>query len=463
MALVAAAAVLAACPASHPAGRWDCGGNPCDDGDACNGVETCDAEVGCVAGTFVDCDDHDPCTVDSCAAGSCGHAQRDLDADGYPDPCAGGDDCALQDPAVHPDAPEGCNGRDDDCDLEVDEGLEVGLLESATYQDRYQTPTLLLPDGTQVGADARGLWTATDVGVTRIPLVEGEPEVAGAGAPILPDATPVGLAQGGGALLAALWGPIVPVGPGQPFAFRLWDDVGVVEIDDAGAVVSFREIDPCGSDRCLPTSLGIAQIGEASVLAFGAMPEGKPAVLVAGLEDGAEPPSSVARTRLPLQRLALVGGREGGLVFWTEGWPREAAVLRVATLDAAGHATGLVLDLQDGIDAGVSACPSASGAAVAVRSEGIVRLLHVDSTLEATELASWSDPSLAHPAVRCSPSGIWVLAGGRLRRLDARGQATFDEPTGLDGDRFVEAAGVVVAGHRGSDTLLELRRYGCAP
>ncbi len=39
---------------------------PCDDGDPCNGEETCDPATGCVAGTPVDCDDNNGCTADSC-------------------------------------------------------------------------------------------------------------------------------------------------------------------------------------------------------------------------------------------------------------------------------------------------------------------------------------------------------------------------------------------------------------
>src|SRR4029077_21044480 len=45
----------------------------CGDGNICNGVETCRAGV-CTAGTPLDCDDGDPCTVDSCApASGCQH------------------------------------------------------------------------------------------------------------------------------------------------------------------------------------------------------------------------------------------------------------------------------------------------------------------------------------------------------------------------------------------------------
>jgi hypothetical protein len=38
----------------------------CDDGDACNGVETCDPQTGCVRGTPPVCDDGDSCTTDAC-------------------------------------------------------------------------------------------------------------------------------------------------------------------------------------------------------------------------------------------------------------------------------------------------------------------------------------------------------------------------------------------------------------
>ena len=58
--------------------------------------------------------------------------QEDLDIDGKGDACdpdADGDqsanevDCAPLDPSIHPDATEACNGKDDDCDGETDEGM----------------------------------------------------------------------------------------------------------------------------------------------------------------------------------------------------------------------------------------------------------------------------------------------------------------------------------------------------
>jgi len=38
----------------------------CDDGNVCNGAETCDPALGCLAGTPLVCADSDPCTVDAC-------------------------------------------------------------------------------------------------------------------------------------------------------------------------------------------------------------------------------------------------------------------------------------------------------------------------------------------------------------------------------------------------------------
>jgi len=38
----------------------------CDDGNQCNGIETCDRDLGCLAGTPLFCDDHDVCTSDAC-------------------------------------------------------------------------------------------------------------------------------------------------------------------------------------------------------------------------------------------------------------------------------------------------------------------------------------------------------------------------------------------------------------
>jgi hypothetical protein len=69
----------------------------CDDGLACNGTETCNpAAGGCAPGQQPDCDDGILCTLDTCAepAGTCGHTPQDfLCGDG--NVCNGNEVCTL--------------------------------------------------------------------------------------------------------------------------------------------------------------------------------------------------------------------------------------------------------------------------------------------------------------------------------------------------------------------------------
>jgi hypothetical protein len=98
-------------------------GPGCDDGLACTGEESCDETGTCrsIPGTAPDCADDDACTVDLCAEpGECRHVPGDADADEDGFSCA--EDCDDSDGEVSPDASEACNGLDDDCDEDVDEG-----------------------------------------------------------------------------------------------------------------------------------------------------------------------------------------------------------------------------------------------------------------------------------------------------------------------------------------------------
>lgn len=97
----------------------------CDNGVYCDGVEQCEPGVGCTFGPPVTCSDGSSCTIDTCdeATRTCLSEPRDADGDGDPDGhCAGGGDCDDADPTISSQLPERCaNGRDDDCDGDVDE------------------------------------------------------------------------------------------------------------------------------------------------------------------------------------------------------------------------------------------------------------------------------------------------------------------------------------------------------
>ena len=88
-------------------GTIDDGGDAiCDDGDLCNGSETCGGAAGCQAGTPPSCDDGNACTADGCALGACTHTPvadgsscDDGDACTQTDSCQGGS-CTGTNPVV---------------------------------------------------------------------------------------------------------------------------------------------------------------------------------------------------------------------------------------------------------------------------------------------------------------------------------------------------------------------------
>lgn len=97
--------ILNAKLALDAAGCGGCGNNAdCDDGDACNGAETC---VGgsCQSGTPVNCDDSDACTADSCdpGTGACSNVTIS---------CDDGNDCTTD----TCDSVTGCSSTPIDCD-----------------------------------------------------------------------------------------------------------------------------------------------------------------------------------------------------------------------------------------------------------------------------------------------------------------------------------------------------------
>ncbi|MEZ4406145.1 MAG: MopE-related protein [Polyangiales bacterium] len=93
----------------------------------CAAGELCDLRRGCVLGapcaTNADCLDDDPCTHEFCSLtyGRCRYYLSDDDADDHVSVACGGGDCDDARRDVHPGVSEVCNGRDDDCDGQVDE------------------------------------------------------------------------------------------------------------------------------------------------------------------------------------------------------------------------------------------------------------------------------------------------------------------------------------------------------
>jgi cysteine-rich repeat protein len=65
----------------------------CDDGNTCNGPEGCDPAIGCTSGSALQCDDGNPCTVDSCDPESgCAHETAAGECDDN-NACTVGDHC----------------------------------------------------------------------------------------------------------------------------------------------------------------------------------------------------------------------------------------------------------------------------------------------------------------------------------------------------------------------------------
>lgn len=88
---------------AHPAVAT---GTPCDDGDKCNGIETCVTGV-CKAGTPLDCNDNEVCTTEACSPSQgCVHHENSA-------ACDDGDVCTVDDVC----AEKSCQSGDElDCD-----------------------------------------------------------------------------------------------------------------------------------------------------------------------------------------------------------------------------------------------------------------------------------------------------------------------------------------------------------
>jgi len=134
----------------------------CDDGQFCNGVETCDTGNGvCIPGTEPDCDDNDLCTTDSCdqELDECVNEIVDTDGDGVCDAediCPGGDDTID----------DNNNGIPDAC--EVNAPLPAAAPHDI-LKNRYVSIDALTPNPTLSAFNIKATLTATLVnGVTAI-------------------------------------------------------------------------------------------------------------------------------------------------------------------------------------------------------------------------------------------------------------------------------------------------------
>jgi len=103
----------------------------CNDGQFCNGVETCNPGVGCVEGTPPDCDDGVDCTVDGCDEenDTCVHFPDDSLC-GSGSFCEGGLHCDAVLGCVTgpvPDCDDGIACTEDRCDTDLDECVHEPL------------------------------------------------------------------------------------------------------------------------------------------------------------------------------------------------------------------------------------------------------------------------------------------------------------------------------------------------
>jgi hypothetical protein len=142
----------------------------CDDNDVCNGIETCDPNTGgCLAGTPLDCDDSEDCTEDSCDPNTgCSNTPIDEDNDGFS--ICDDADCDDSDPNINPDAVEIYDGKDNNCDGQVDEHcyFEVDL-----FTEGESGYTLWATFGLDANQDAGGdpdNWS--DDGTVRLQLLD---------------------------------------------------------------------------------------------------------------------------------------------------------------------------------------------------------------------------------------------------------------------------------------------------
>jgi hypothetical protein len=194
-ALVLSGVCGAACGARTGVGVGDAGpaappqicatDSDCATGDACAPAEC--REGVCTPLPPKVCDDNDDCTTDSCdpITAVCTFTPRtpDRDGDGYRAPLPGfapgapgscGNDCDDSSAAAHPGGIEVCDGVDNDCNGQIDDGAAYGgasqpVRVSAAMFDRTSRGGLAF-DGKNYGASYSGheqIWSSYFTGLSR--------------------------------------------------------------------------------------------------------------------------------------------------------------------------------------------------------------------------------------------------------------------------------------------------------
>jgi hypothetical protein len=192
-ALVSSGFLSAACGARTGIGGGDAGSPPqvcavdldCATGDACAPAEC--REGICTPLPAKICDDGDECTENSCdpISAACSFTARtpDHDGDGYRAPLPGfapgapgacGNDCDDSSAAAHPGGVEVCDGVDNDCNGQIDDGAAYG---GASQPVRVSSPRFdrasrggLSFDGKNYGASYSGhqkIWSSYFTGLSR--------------------------------------------------------------------------------------------------------------------------------------------------------------------------------------------------------------------------------------------------------------------------------------------------------